>query len=84
MINGGLEQQLLTIREAAQLLRCSKAHLSNVLNGKVRNVPPLNSVRLGRRRLISRRSLTSWIATVESPNSAQALAPAPVDSAPMV
>jgi hypothetical protein len=30
MTNGGLEQQLLTIREAAQLLSCSKAHLSNV------------------------------------------------------
>ena len=83
MIHSGLEQQLLTIREAAQLLRCSKAHLSNVLNGKVRNVPPLNSVRLGRRRLISRRSLTSWIATVESPHSATP-ALAPVDSAPMV
>ncbi len=83
MINGVTEQQLLTIREAAQLLRCSKAHLSNVLNGKVRNVPPLNSVRLGRRRLISRRSLTSWIATVESPDSATP-ALAPVDSAPMV
>jgi excisionase family DNA binding protein len=83
MINGGIEQQLLTIREAAQLLRCSKAHLSNVLNGKVRNVPPLNSVRLGRRRLISRRSLSSWIATVESPNSAERVL-APVDGAPMV
>jgi excisionase family DNA binding protein len=83
MINNGLEQQLLTIREAAQLLRCSKAHLSNVLNGKVRNVPPLTSVRLGRRRLISRRSLTSWIATVESPDAATATR-APVDSAPMV
>lgn len=83
MINGGIEQQLLTVREAAQLLRCSKAHLSNVLNGKVRNVPPLNSVRLGRRCLISRRSLMSWIAKVESPNSTTP-AVAPVDSAPMV
>jgi len=83
MINGGFEQQLLTIREAAQLLRCSKAHLSNVLNGKVRNVPPLNSVQIGRRRLISRRSLTSWIAAVEAPNPAgPSLAPA--DCAPMV
>jgi excisionase family DNA binding protein len=83
MITSGLEQQLLTIREAAQLLRCSKAHLSNVLNGKVRNVPPLNSVQIGRRRLISRRSLTSWIAAVESPNTATSQL-APADSAPMV
>lgn len=83
MINGGLGQQLLTIGEAAQLLRCSKAHLSNVLNGKVRNVPPLTSVQIGRRRLISRRSLTSWIASVESLNSATSPF-APADCAPMV
>jgi hypothetical protein len=38
MINGSLEQQLLTMREAAKLLRCSKAHLSNVLNGRVRSL----------------------------------------------
>jgi excisionase family DNA binding protein len=83
MNNGSLEQQLLTLREAAQLLRCSKAHLSNVLNGKVRNIPPLTSVRLGRRRLIRRQSLTSWIAAVESPSSV-ASDHSTRDSAPVV
>jgi hypothetical protein len=68
MTEAAEEHQLLTLREAAKLLRCSKAHLCNVLNGRVRNVPPLNSVRLGRRRLINRRSLSAWISAMEGAN----------------
>jgi excisionase family DNA binding protein len=52
---------LLTYADAAQLLQCSKAHVSNLVAGKVRDCPPIPSVRLGRRRLIRRGSLLLWI-----------------------
>jgi excisionase family DNA binding protein len=52
---------LLTVREVAALLHCSKAHVCNVLAGRVRGCVPIPSVRLGRRTLIRRGSLLSWI-----------------------
>lgn len=57
--------ELLTLQEAAQALRCSKAHLSNVLNGKVASLPPLPHLSLGRRTLIRRAILEQWIARLE-------------------
>jgi hypothetical protein len=32
--------RVLNLAEAARFVRCSRSHLSNVLNGKVRDVPP--------------------------------------------
>jgi excisionase family DNA binding protein len=58
-------QQILTLSEAAELVRCSKAHLSNVIGGKVSNLPALPAVRLGRRLLIRRDALLSWLKGVE-------------------
>jgi excisionase family DNA binding protein len=52
---------LLTVREVAALLHCSKAHVSNVVAGKVRGCDPLPALRLGRRTLIRRESLREWI-----------------------
>ena len=57
---------VLTTSEAAQLLRCSKAHLCNLLNARVRGLPPLPYLRLGRRRLIRREVLLDWLKQVES------------------
>ena len=59
--------QVLTIADAAQELRCSKAHLAKVLNGQVPGVPhlPLPHLRLGRRKLIRRSMLYRWMAEVE-------------------
>jgi excisionase family DNA binding protein len=56
---------VLTLPEAAQLMRCSKAHLLNVIHGRVANVPPLPCVRIGRRILIRREALERWLAAVE-------------------
>lgn len=62
--------ELLTLAEAATVLRCSKAHLSNVLNGKVASLPPLPHLSLGRRTLIRRAVLQKWIEHLEQvPNS---------------
>ena len=56
---------LLTLQEAARVLRCSKAHLCNVLKGKVASLPPLPHVSLGRRILIRRSVLQQWIERLE-------------------
>jgi excisionase family DNA binding protein len=52
---------VLTVPEIALELRCSKAHVHNLINGKVLGVRPLPSLRLGRRRLVRRLSLDEWI-----------------------
>jgi len=52
---------LMSLNEAAAYLHVSKAHLSNVLNGKVRGVTPVPSIRLGRRVLIRREWIDQWL-----------------------
>jgi len=56
---------LLTMQETAGILRCSRAHLSNVLGGKVAHLPPLPHVAMGRRKLIRRATLEAWLNQVE-------------------
>jgi excisionase family DNA binding protein len=56
---------VLTVAEVAAELRCSKAHVHNLINGKVLGVSPLPSLSLGRRRLVRRESLQLWIARNE-------------------
>jgi len=58
--------RILTLAEAASFLRCSKSHLSNILNGKVQGIPPLPTVRVGRRVVFRRESLEEWVQEVES------------------
>jgi excisionase family DNA binding protein len=61
---------MLTIPEVAQILRCSKAHVCNLVNDKVRNAPRLPAIRLGRRILIRRETLELWkLASEERPRS---------------
>ena len=52
---------ILTAAEVARELRVSKAHVHNLINGKVHNTPALPAVTLGRRRLILRASLNQWL-----------------------
>jgi hypothetical protein len=58
---------ILTMDEAARWLRFSKAHLSHVVNGKVRGLPPLPCIQIGRRKLIRRESLLKWVERAEAP-----------------
>ena len=58
--------KVLNLVEAAALVRCSRAHLSNVVNGKVRGIPRLPAVRIGRRVLFRRESLEQWLQQLES------------------
>jgi len=52
---------MLRLSEAATYLRVSKAHLSNVINGKVPGVPTLRTVRAGRCVLIKREWIEEWL-----------------------
>jgi excisionase family DNA binding protein len=60
------DPQVLTIGEAAAVLKCSKAHVQNLLAGKVKGVPPLPYIPLGRRKLIRRESLLRWMERTEA------------------
>jgi hypothetical protein len=55
------ERKVLTIEDVAAILRCSKAHVSNVLNGKVRGLPRLTHFSMGRRKLVRREWLDRWM-----------------------
>ena len=56
---------VLTLRELASELRCSKAHLSHIINGKVAGLPPLPVARIGRRVIIRRELFLDWLSTIE-------------------
>jgi excisionase family DNA binding protein len=58
--------KVLNLAEAAEFVRCSRSHLCNILNGKVRGVPRLPSVRIGRRVLFRREALEQWLYDAES------------------
>ena len=58
---GSEESQVMTLRLAADYLRISKAHLSNVINGKVQGVPPLRHAMVGRRVLIKKVWADEWL-----------------------
>ena len=61
MLPGIAEKPILTIAEIAAILRCSKAHVSNVLNGRVAGVPKLTHFAMGRRKLVRREWLEHWM-----------------------
>ena len=60
-MNGLSDFDLLTLTEVAELLHCSKAHVSKAVAGLVKGCPPITAVSLGRRKLVRRSSLLSWI-----------------------
>ena len=57
---------LLTLADVAMLLHCSKAHVGKMVNGRVRGCSAIPCVRLGRRKLVRRKSLVHWIEQNES------------------
>jgi excisionase family DNA binding protein len=50
----------MTIPEVAADLRCSKAHVYNLIHGKVRGVSSLPAIPMGRRILVRRSTLERW------------------------
>jgi len=55
------ESLVMTLRQAAAYLRISVGHLSNIINGKVPDVPPLRHAKVGRRILIKRMWADEWL-----------------------
>lgn len=55
------EIDLLTLDQVAQLLHVSKAHVSNVIAGRVDGCSPIPVLHLGRRKLVRRATLESWM-----------------------
>ena len=55
------QSHVFTLKQAAEYLRISKAHLSNVINGRVTGVPPLRHAPVGRRILIKREWADEWL-----------------------
>jgi hypothetical protein len=53
--------RVLTVPEIARELRCSKAHVHNIILGKVPGVTPLPSLSMGRRRVVRRTSFDAWM-----------------------
>jgi Helix-turn-helix domain len=52
---------ILTVKEVADILRCSKAHVHNALYGKVQGLPKLTHLTMGRRKLVRRDWLEQWL-----------------------
>lgn len=46
-------------------LRLKAAHFSKLVNGKVKSLPPLPVVQIGRRQLFREESVQQWIIDVE-------------------
>jgi len=57
--------EIMTVAEVAARLRCSKAHVCNAINGKVKGVTALPAIHMGRRMLIRVSALTSWLSENE-------------------
>ena len=56
----GGNDEILTVDAVASELHCSRAHVCKAVRGLVSGVPPLPSIRMGRRVLIRRTSLEQW------------------------
>ena len=65
MIDTRESTPVMTLTQAAAYLRVSKAHLSNVINGKVPGVPRVRSFRMGRRILIKRKWVDEWMESAD-------------------
>jgi hypothetical protein len=53
----GESNGVLALVEVAKTLRCSRAHVSNLINGRVSDAPTLRTISLGRRKLIRHETL---------------------------
>ena len=77
----GTSDPLLTIPEVAADLRCSRAHVYNIINGTVQGVSPLPAIAMGRRKLVRQSTLEQWKRTNERlPGSAMLPASLEVDA----
>lgn len=60
-----IESNVMTVIEVANALRCSRAHVHNLIGGRVRGLAPLPAIHLGRRSLIRKETLEQWLESSE-------------------
>jgi plasmid maintenance system antidote protein VapI len=53
-------REVLTVRDLALELRCSIAHVHNVINGRAKHVCKLPAIRMERKKLVLRDTLEEW------------------------
>ena len=58
--------EVMTAIEVARELRVSKAHVHNLINGKVIGVTPIPFIPMGRRRGVLRSTLREWMRQSET------------------
>ena len=73
-------REILTVRDVALELRCSVAHVYNVINGKVKNVSRLPAIAIGRRKLIQRDTLEDWKKINEQGDTDVMMLPSKIDA----
>ena len=61
MEHNALQQNILTLREVAAILRCSRTHVGHAIKGQVPGLPRLTHFSLGRRKLVRREWLDAWM-----------------------
>jgi excisionase family DNA binding protein len=69
--------EVLTIAEVAEDLRCSKAHVANMIKGRVKGAQPLPAITMGRRKLVRRSTLERWKRVSEAAGGGAILAASP-------
>ena len=57
----GNPDDVLTMADVTEILRCSKSHVANLINGKVHGAPVLTHVAMGRRKVVRRHWLVTWM-----------------------
>jgi len=57
--------EILTVQQAAGLLKVSYSHMLRLIKGAVNGIPPVHHVRAGRSVRVRRGALTQWIRDVE-------------------
>jgi excisionase family DNA binding protein len=57
--------EILTVRQAAQVLKVSYSHMLRLIRGEVTGMPPVHHVRAGRSVRVRRGALTEWIRAME-------------------
>ena len=58
--------EILTVHQAAHVLKVSYSHMLRLIRGEVNGMPPLHHVRAGRSVRIRRGALIDWIRRVEN------------------
>jgi excisionase family DNA binding protein len=58
--------EILTVEQAADVLKVSYSHMLRLIRGAVTGMPPVHHVRAGRSVRVRRGALTQWIRDVEN------------------